>query len=71
MRLTKEQMEQQLKDFWVSRREAAQILGKSGEWVYSLARRGRIEYLDTSIGQLYSKEDVEKIAQQGAERQGQ
>lgn len=62
MRLTKGQMEYQLRTYWVSRREAASILNKSGEWVHALARQGKLETIETGIGRLYSKQDVERIA---------
>ncbi len=67
LRLTKEQMEFQLREYWMSRREAAAALGSTGEWVHALAKQGRLETIETGIGKLYSKQDVERLA---SERKG-
>jgi hypothetical protein len=47
---------------WLSPSEAGDILGTSGQWVTSLARRGALDAVRTSLGWLVNPEDVERLA---------
>lgn len=45
---------------WVSGKQAAQVTGFSVPWVYRLGERGEIATVDTPLGRLYKRADVEK-----------
>ena len=47
---------------WLSPSEAGDILGTSGQWVTSLARRGALDAVRTSLGWLVNPEDVDRLA---------
>ncbi len=65
MRLTREQIEYQLREYWLTRAEAARMIGVSGEYVHALASAGRIETVDVAAKvRLYSRQDVQRIAQE-------
>lgn len=47
---------------WLSPSEAGDVLGTSGQWVTSLARKGELDAVRTSLGWLINPEDVERLA---------
>jgi hypothetical protein len=47
---------------WLSPSEAGDILGTSGQWVTSLARKGDLDAVRTSLGWLINPQDVERLA---------
>ena len=47
---------------WLSPSEAGDVLGTSGQWVTSLARRGELDAVRTSLGWLVNPKDVERLA---------
>lgn len=53
---------------WLSPSEAGDILGTSGQWVTSLARRGDLEAVRTSLGWLVNPKDVERLANERLEK---
>jgi len=61
-------MTQQFHEF-VRVGEAAKILGTTPEWARLLAKRGRLEYVDSpSFGRMYVKADVERLAREREQR---
>ncbi len=57
-------LEQELRDNWLSRGEAARLAGVSPEWIRSLWVTGGIESIDTPAGRLYNRADVERVARE-------
>lgn len=53
---------------WLSPSEAGDILGTSGQWVTSLARRGELDAVRTSLGWLVNPDDVERLANERLQR---
>lgn len=53
---------------WLSPSEAGDVLGTSGQWVTSLARKGELEAVRTSLGWLVSPKDVERLANERLEK---
>ncbi len=62
MRITPKTLEREIKDHWLSRKDAAALLGKSGERVHQMANEGKITVIDTPNGKLYSRDDVERLS---------
>jgi excisionase family DNA binding protein len=50
----------------MSPKEAALQLGISTERLRQLARAGRIDYLETPLGRLFLRDDVERLRNQRA-----
>jgi hypothetical protein len=48
---------------WVSAAQAARILGVTSARVRQLTLRGRLLYVQTPLGRIYSRHDVERLAQ--------
>lgn len=53
---------------WLSPSEAGDIIGTSGQWVTSLARKGSLDAVRTSLGWLINPEDVERLASERLEK---
>lgn len=53
---------------WLSPSEAGDVLGTSGQWVTSLARRGALDAVRTSLGWLVNPEDVDRLAAERLEK---
>ncbi len=53
---------------WLSPSEAGDILGTSGQWVTSLARRGALDAVRTSLGWLINPEDIQRVANERLEK---
>ena len=53
---------------WLSPSEAGDILGTSGQWVTSLARKGKLDAVRTSLGWLVNPKDVERLANERLEK---
>ena len=51
-----------LAEHWLTRQQAARIMATSAEWVWQLSTRGQIEALNTPLGKLYKRSDVERAA---------
>lgn len=47
---------------WIGKSEAGRILGVSSQRVYQLAVQGRIPSVRTSMGQIFKRELITKIA---------
>ncbi len=45
----------------LARSEAARELNRSGVWLDTLAREGRIGYIQTPLGKVFPREEVERI----------
>jgi hypothetical protein len=53
---------------WLSPSEAGDMLGTSGQWVTTLARKGELDAVRTSLGWLVNPDDVERLANERLER---
>ena len=53
---------------WMSRAQVAEALGVSGEYVAILARSGRLEFVQTAVGRLYSPHSVDAAREAGVGR---
>ena len=51
---------------YLSTGEVARKLGVSPQWAYKLARCGELDYIETSLGLLISRQSVEELAQRRA-----
>lgn len=49
---------------WLSMSEASDVLEVTVQRVWQLAKAGRIERLETSIGFFYSRRDVERLREE-------
>ncbi len=49
---------------WVKPQDAARIAGVSYGWMKLLGERGKVETLQTPLGMLYKREQVEEIGRQ-------
>lgn len=54
---------------WISGRNAAKLADVSLTWIRTLGERGDIQTLDTDLGRLYYKPDVEGIRRRRRRRQ--
>ncbi len=52
---------------WLGGAQAARLMGVTPQWVRALAKEGRLEAVETPLGFLYRRTDVERLA---GERQG-
>ncbi len=59
-----EELEAELSKGWLGRAQAARVMDVSTEWITQLARQGRLRTIKLpGGGQLYSKADVERLAE--------
>ncbi len=56
------------RDQWLSTGQASRLAGISPQWALRLAREGRVEAVDTSLGFLIRRSSIEEYARQRAAR---
>ncbi len=57
-------LEQELREGWVTRSQAARLADVSIEAVRLWHANGKVAILDTPCGRLYSRSDIERVAAQ-------
>ncbi len=53
-----------LMEEWLSGAQAARLIGVTPQWVRTLARDKKVETVETPLGFLYRRADVERLAQE-------
>ena len=51
---------------WLKPSDAARLAGISANWLKLLGQQGRIDCLETPLGRLYKKADVERFREERA-----
>lgn len=51
---------------WLGGAQAARVLGVTPQWIRALAKEGKLEAVETPLGYIYRRADVERMAQERA-----